>query len=94
LILAQHKSLATFFNIQISGLPDRSLMEIETNLTNGYSSSLDIVSRGWLASIAGATGAEVPLEEYQPLKSDSGLKEAKELVECIRSSLSTYWTCF
>jgi len=61
---------------------------------SGYSWSLDIVSRGWLASIAGATGAEVPLVEYQQLKSDSGLKEAKELVECIRSSLSAYWTCF
>jgi hypothetical protein len=64
---------------------------------SGYSSSLDIVSLGWLASITGATAAEVPLDEHKPmppqLKPDSGLKEAKELVQRIKSSLSTYWTC-
>ena len=35
MILAKYKYLATFFNIQISGLSDRSLMEMEENVNPG-----------------------------------------------------------
>ena len=65
---------------------------------SGYSSNQEIVSLGWLASIAGVTGIEVPLEEPSPippdLKPDSGLEEAKEIVRCVQSKLCPYWTCF
>jgi acetoin utilization protein AcuC len=65
---------------------------------SGYSSSLDVVSLGWLASIAGVTGTEVAIEEPYPippdLKPDRGLKEARETVRSIKNRLSAYWTCF
>ncbi|NVM22045.1 MAG: hypothetical protein HWN68_09735 [Desulfobacterales bacterium] len=64
---------------------------------SGYSSSPQIVSLGWLASIAGVTGTEVAIEEPQPippdLKPDRGLKEARETVRSIKNRLSAYWTC-
>jgi acetoin utilization protein AcuC len=89
------KMVATLVRETADRICDGKLVDF---VGSGYSSSLDIVSLGWLASITGATAADVPLEEHQPmpsyLKPDSGLKEAKELVQYIKSSLSTYWTCF
>lgn len=35
LVAVKYRLLATFFNIQISGLPDRSLMEIGENVNLG-----------------------------------------------------------
>ena len=35
MILAEHSFLATLFNIRISGLPDRFLMEIGGNVNRG-----------------------------------------------------------
>jgi acetoin utilization protein AcuC len=65
---------------------------------SGYSSNLQIVTLGWLASIAGVTGTEVAIEEPHPippdLKPDRGLKEARETVRSIKNRLSAYWTCF
>jgi len=65
---------------------------------SGYSFSLQVVSLGWLASIAGVTGVEVAIEEPHPippdLKPDRGLKEDRETVLSIKNRLSAYWTCF
>jgi hypothetical protein len=65
---------------------------------SGYGSSLQIVSLGWLASIAGVTGTEVALEEPHPipphLRPDHGLKGAKGIVLSIKNRLSAYWSCF
>lgn len=65
---------------------------------SGYSTNPQIVSLGWLASIAGVTGFEPELEEPEPipaeLQSTLGLKEAKVVVRLIQRTLSPYWNCF
>jgi acetoin utilization protein AcuC len=65
---------------------------------SGYSANLDVVSLGWLASIAGVTGFDVSLEEPIPmspdLKPETGLGEAEAVVRALQSKLEPYWTCF
>ena len=65
---------------------------------SGYSYNVEIVSLGWLASIAGVTGVPVKLEEPQPIpptvKPDVGLKETEETIRLVRNELSGYWRCF
>ena len=65
---------------------------------SGYSSNPQIVSLGWLASIAGVTGVDLEVSEPQPIppefQSDYGLAEVQKVVELIRKQLSPYWRCF
>ncbi len=65
---------------------------------SGYSHNLNIVSLGWLASMAGVTGVQMDLEEPelipQDVKPDRGLAEAREIVRLLRKELTSYWTCF
>jgi acetoin utilization protein AcuC len=65
---------------------------------SGYSRDPDIVSLGWLASMAGVTGFSMDLEEKESVRSrikqDDGLREAKEIVSSVRKALAPYWTCF
>lgn len=65
---------------------------------SGYSNSLQIVSLGWLASIAGVTGIQIDIEELKPISQninpDSGLREAVKIVRKVKSKLSHYWKCF
>ena len=65
---------------------------------SGYSSNPEVVSLGWLASIAGVTGVDLDLQEPEPfpngLQTDWGLREVKETVRLIKLELSPYWQCF
>ena len=65
---------------------------------SGYSHNLQTVSLGWLASIAGVTGAQIELEEPEPIphvvKLYNGLEEAEEIVRLVKIELSLYWKCF
>ena len=65
---------------------------------SGYSYNPQIVSLGWLASIAGVTGLELDLEEPEPipaeLELDRGLRQAEEIVHLIQTKFSLYWNCF
>lgn len=65
---------------------------------SGYSADLNIVSLGWLASIAGVTGIDLELAEPQPIPAtitpDRGLPEAREIVQLLKTQLSGYWRCF
>jgi acetoin utilization protein AcuC len=65
---------------------------------SGYSHNPDIVSLGWLASIAGVTGVGMELEEPGAVppsgKPDDGLEEAVEIVRSVRNQLAPYWRCF
>jgi acetoin utilization protein AcuC len=65
---------------------------------SGYSPNPQVVSLGWLASIAGVTGIELELEEPESipsqLQSERGLKEVQETVRVIQGRLSPYWRCF
>jgi acetoin utilization protein AcuC len=65
---------------------------------SGYSHNPHMVSLGWLASIAGATGVRIDIEEPALIppyvKPSNGLKEAKEIVGLIRKKLAPYWNCF
>jgi len=63
---------------------------------SGYSPNQEIVSLGWLASMAGVTGIEVALEEPVPIPPRLGnrMHEAKAIVRSLQSKLSSYWSCF
>jgi acetoin utilization protein AcuC len=65
---------------------------------SGYSSNPQVVSLGWLASIAGVTGMDLDLQEPEPfpngLQTDWGLQEAKEIARLIKLELAPYWQCF
>jgi acetoin utilization protein AcuC len=65
---------------------------------SGYSADLNIVSRGWLASIAGVSGIHLEVAEPGPLpaaiRADAGLAEAKETARSLKSQLAGYWRCF
>jgi acetoin utilization protein AcuC len=65
---------------------------------SGYSRDPDIVSLGWLASIAGVTGVPIDLEEPEgiqpPVKPDDGFNDAKETFSSLRNELAPYWECF
>lgn len=65
---------------------------------SGYSADLNIVSWGWLASIAGVTGVDLEVAELQPLpaaiRPDAGLDAAKETARSLKSQLAGYWRCF
>ena len=88
------KMVATLVRETADRICDGKLVDF---VGSGYSSSLRVVSLGWLASITGATGVEVALEEPHPippnLKPDHGLKEAKEIVRSIKNRLSACWRC-
>lgn len=65
---------------------------------SGYSADPNVVSWGWLASIAGVTGVDLEVAEPGPLpaaiRPDAGLPEAKEMARSLRSQLAGYWRCF
>ncbi len=65
---------------------------------SGYSADPNIVSWGWLASIAGVTGVDLKVAEPGPLpaaiRPDSGLAEAKKMVRGLKNQLAGYWRCF
>jgi len=65
---------------------------------SGYSYNPQVVSLGWLASIAGVAGIEAELSEPESipatLNSIPGLKAAERVAEAIRAKLSPYWNCF
>jgi len=65
---------------------------------SGYSDSLETVSLGWLASIAGVTGIQTELAELSPvpqaINPSNGLKEAATIVKQIKNTLAHYWQCF
>jgi acetoin utilization deacetylase AcuC-like enzyme len=64
---------------------------------SGYSSNPQIVSLGWLASIAGVAGVELCVEKPEPippeLQQNKGLEEAKDVIRLIQARLSPYWNC-
>jgi acetoin utilization protein AcuC len=65
---------------------------------SGYSRNPNMISLGWLASISGATGVQIDIEEpvlIPPyVKPDNGLREAKEIVDLIKKKLAPFWKCF
>jgi len=65
---------------------------------SGYSADPNVVSWGWLASIAGVTGVDLEVAEPGPLpaaiRPDAGLPEAKEMAQSLKSQLAGYWRCF
>ena len=65
---------------------------------SGYSRNPNIVSLGWLASIAGVTGVQIDLEELEVIqprvKPDGGLREAKQIVSLVKNELAPYWEWF
>jgi acetoin utilization protein AcuC len=65
---------------------------------SGYSPDPNVVSWGWLASIAGVSGIDLEVAEPQPLpaaiRPDAGLAEAREIVRSLKAQLSGYWRCF
>ncbi len=65
---------------------------------SGYSADPDMVSWGWLASIAGVSGVDLEVAEPGPLpaaiRPDAGLTEAREMARSLKSVLSGYWRCF
>jgi hypothetical protein len=65
---------------------------------SGYSADPDMVSWGWLASIAGVSGVDLEVAEPGPLpaaiRPDAGMVEAQEMARSLKSVLSGYWRCF
>jgi acetoin utilization protein AcuC len=65
---------------------------------SGYSDSLETVSLGWLASIAGVTGIQTELAELrsvpQAINPNNGLKEAAKIVKQVKNTIAHYWQCF
>ncbi|MFW6151268.1 MAG: hypothetical protein ACOC6A_07010 [Chloroflexota bacterium] len=65
---------------------------------SGYDRQGLLYPRGWLASICGLTGIDLPLEEPYPLPAghapDAGLAETRRVVDAVKDRLSTWWHCF
>jgi acetoin utilization deacetylase AcuC-like enzyme len=62
---------------------------------SGYSHDLDIVSWGWLASIAGVTGVELEIQEVVPPEvGDRGMAQARQVADAVAQKLSRFWSCF
>lgn len=65
---------------------------------SGYSYKPEIVSMGWLASIAGVTGIEFEIDKPIPLphklKRDQWMLETKLIVKAVQEKLAPFWKCF
>ena len=65
---------------------------------SGYSSCPEVVSLGWLSSIAGLTGVDLDIEEPHPppdtLDRGRGLGEAQETVRNLKKILGRFWKTF
>lgn len=65
---------------------------------SGYSYNPQVVSLGWLSSIAGVTNIDLELPEPESipaeLKSVFGLRIAERVVLSVQDKLSPYWSCF
>ncbi len=63
-------------------------------LGSGYNQT--VLPPAWLALVAGSAGLDFdPKESYLfPLPKDSGLEEAKRVVEEVKKNLRSYWRCF
>jgi len=65
---------------------------------SGYSRDPRVVSRAWLASVCGLTGAACEVTEPVPMPKrvdpEAGLGPTARTVDRLRRSLSRYWDCF
>ncbi len=63
-------------------------------IASGY--NLDVLPRGWLALIAGLTGAEISIEENEPDVQRPGayssLEATEKVIEEVRKQLKDYWS--
>lgn len=65
---------------------------------SGYSYDPDVVSMGWLSSVAGVSGVDLELgEDFRVsgmVDDNEGLEEAQKTTGFIKKKLSNYWSCF